>query len=149
MIPRSALLLGLAGLIPFLWGVATVLSPDLRSAAGGWLGPMYMGSYVILTYGMVILSFMSGVLWGFATKAAGARAALGYALSVLPARWAFFAVNGAADVAGVNLFSWFVGLLILDYIFASKGLAPPWWMALRLMLTGVVLACLAVAIVWG
>lgn len=149
MIPRSALLLGLAGLIPFLWGAATVLSPALRSAAGGWLGPMYMGSYVILTYGMVILSFMSGVLWGFATKAAGARAALGYALSVLPALWAFFAVNGAADVAGVNLFAGFVGLLMLDYSFARQGLAPPWWMALRLMLTGVVLACLAVAIVWG
>ncbi|MFN3577140.1 MAG: DUF3429 domain-containing protein, partial [Tabrizicola sp.] len=70
-IPRPALLLGLAGLIPFLWSVATHLSPALAAAAGKWLSPMFLGAYVGLTYGTVILSFMSGVLWGFATRAEG------------------------------------------------------------------------------
>jgi hypothetical protein len=148
-IPRAALILGLLGLLPFLWGAATLLSPNLRATASGFISPMYLGSYVMLTYGMVILSFMSGVLWGFATKTTGRAAAFGYGLSVLPALWAFFGVNGAADVAAINLFAGFVGLLMLDYSFARQGLAPIWWMPLRLMLTLIVLACLAVAIIWG
>ncbi len=31
-IPRAPLVLGLAGLIPFLWGAATLLSPSLYEA---------------------------------------------------------------------------------------------------------------------
>ncbi len=30
--------------------------------------PLFIGAYVGLTYGTVILAFMSGVLWGFAAK---------------------------------------------------------------------------------
>ena len=60
-IPRPALLLGLAGLIPFLWSAATHLSPALSAWAGQVLSPMFLGSYVGLTWGTVILSFMSGI----------------------------------------------------------------------------------------
>lgn len=148
-IPRSALILGLAGLIPFLWGAANLLFPATVGWGGQFLSPMFMGTYVSLTYGVVILSFMSGVLWGFATKAEGQAAALGYGLSVIPALWAFFMVNGAPGDAAVNLFAGFVGLLMLDYAFARQGLAPPWWMKLRVLLTAVVLACLAVPILMG
>ena len=145
-IPRSALILGLAGLIPFLWGAANVLFPATVGLGGRFLSPMFMGSYVILTYGVVILSFMSGVLWGFATKAEGQAAAVGYGLSVIPALWAFFMVNGAPGDAAVNLFAGFAGLLMLDYAFARQGLTPEWWMRLRVLLTAVVLGCVAVPI---
>ena len=145
-IPRSALILGLAGLTPFLWGAANELFPATVGWSGAWLSPMFMGTYVILTYGVVILSFMSGVLWGFATKAEGQAAALGYALSVIPALWAFFMVNGAPGDAAVNLFAGFAGLLMLDYAFARQGLTPEWWMRLRVLLTAVVLGCVAVPI---
>ena len=145
-IPIAALALGLAGLIPFLWGAANVAYPASGGWVGGWLPPMYRGTYVSLTYGVVILSFMSGVLWGFATKAKGAKAAVGYALSVVPALWAFFMVNGDPGNAAVNLAAGFAGLLMLDYFFALQGLAPGWWMRLRVLLTAVVLACLAVPI---
>ena len=148
-IPRSALILGLAGVIPFLWGAANLLFPATAGWGGRFLSPMFMGTYVILTYGVVILSFMSGVLWGFATKAQGRAAAVGYGLSVIPALWAFFMVNGAPGDAAVNLFAGFAGLLMLDYAFARQGLAPAWWMTLRVLLTGVVLACLAVPILMG
>ena len=148
-IPRSALILGLAGLIPFLWGAANVLFPVTTGWGGRFLSPMFMGTYVILTYGVVILSFMSGVLWGFATKAGGRAAAIGYALSVIPALWGFFMVNGAPGDAAVNLFAGFAGLLMLDYVFAMQGLAPRWWMRLRVLLTAVVLACVAVPILLG
>ncbi len=143
-IPRPALILGLAGLIPFLWSAATHLSPALSSWAGQWLPPMFLGSYVGLTYGSLILAFMSGVLWGFATKADGREAAIAYWLSVIPALWVFFMVSDATATSAIFLAAGFVGLLFLDAMFAAWGLAPPWWLRLRVMLTVVVLACLAI-----
>lgn len=143
-IPRPALLLGLAGLIPFLWSAATHLSPALSGWAGQWLPPMFLGTYVGLTWGTVILSFMSGVLWGFATKAEGRAAVIAYSLSVIPALWVFVMVSDATDTSAIFLAAGFVGLLFLDAVFQAWGLAPGWWLRLRVMLTVVVLACLAV-----
>jgi len=142
-IPRAALILGLAGLIPFLWSVASQLSPPLAEIGLRWLGPRFVGPYVGLAYGTVILSFMSGVLWGFATRAGGA-AAVGYMLSVIPALWAFFMVGGGVTSAAINLMIGFSGLLGLDWAFWRWGLAPAWWMRLRLLLTGGVVICLGV-----
>lgn len=146
-IPRSALLLGLLGVLPFAWGALTLLS----DAAMGWgirsLGPRFVGPHVQLFYGAVILSFMSGVLWGFATKTDGARATTGYALSVIPALWAFFMTGGGPVSAGMNLIFGLLGLLILDWQFWRWGLAPAWWMHLRVLLTLLVVVCLAVGVV--
>ncbi|NUB46654.1 DUF3429 domain-containing protein [Fertoebacter nigrum] len=146
MIPRAALLLGLAGLIPFLWGAATVLSPALGDWGARALGPRFVGPYVGLAYGTVILSFMSGVLWGFATKANGTEAAFGYALSVIPALWAFFLVGGGPVSAAIWLAAGFVLLLGLDVMFWRQGLAPHWWLRLRFGLSAVVVACLMVPV---
>lgn len=141
-IPRSALILGLAGLIPFLWGAASVLVPDLAIWGQANLGGRFIGPYVQLFYGAVILSFMSGVLWGFATKATGRMATAGYVLSVIPALWAFFMTGGGPTTAGVNLITGFLGLLLLDWHFWRLGLAPAWWMQLRVLLTGIVVLSL-------
>ena len=146
-IPRSALLIGLAGLIPFLWGAATLSDPALQGWSARVLGPALTGPFVLQSYGSVILCVMSGALWGFATKARGAVAATGYALSVLPALWAFFMAQGRPDSAMVALLAGFIALLPMDYMFWQQGLAPRWWMALRLLLTAVVVACLAVGVV--
>ncbi len=145
MIPRAALFLGLAGLLPFLWDVATVLSPTLAALGLGWFGPRFVGPYVGLAYGTVILAFMSGVLWGFAVQAR-ANAGLFYALSVIPALWAFFLVGGGPVQATYCLAVGFVGLLGLDWFFASQGLTPPWWMSLRVLLTTIVVASLLVTV---
>lgn len=146
-IPSAPLWLGLAGLIPFVWGAATLLAPGLADWGIRTLGPRFVGPHVQLFYGTVILSFMSGVLWGFATKATGRVAATGYALSVLPALWAFFMVGGGPVAAAINLIAGFIALLGLDYMFWKQGLAPSWWMQLRVLLTLVVVACLAVGAV--
>lgn len=145
-IPTAPLILGLAGLIPFVWGAATYLFDPLANWGASALGPRFIGPYVQLFYGSVILSFMSGVLWGFATKTTGARAATGYVLSVIPALWAFFMTGGGPTTAGMNLIFGFAGLLVLDFAFYTWGLTPRWWMSLRVLLTGVVIACLAVAV---
>lgn len=143
-IPRAALLLGLAGLIPFIWGALTVLSDPLNAWSAQTLGGRFTGPYVGLFYGAVILSFMSGVLWGFATKASGSVAASGYVLSVIPALWAFFMTGSGPVSAAINLMAGFAGLLALDWMFWKQGLAPEWWMRLRVLLTAIVVICLAV-----
>lgn len=137
-IPRSALILGLAGLLPFLWGAATILLPTLGQWAQLTLGGRFTGPFVQLSYGAIILAFMSGVLWGFATKATGATATAGYVLSVVPALWAFFMVGGGPTTAAINLIVGFLGLLMLDWHFWKLGLAPTWWMNLRGLLTAIV-----------
>ena len=138
-IPRSALILGLAGLIPFVWGALTILQPDLAIWGQMTIGGRFVGPYVQLFYGAVILSFMSGVLWGFATNATGRMATASYVLSVVPALWAFFMTGGGPTTAAVNLIVGFLGLLLLDWHFWRLGLAPPWWMKLRGLLTAIVI----------
>lgn len=143
-IPRAALLLGLAGLIPFVASVLTELSPGLSTWVIQTIGPRFVGPYMALAYGTIILSFMSGVLWGFATKATGQVAAYGYALSVIPALWAFFLVGSGPVASAIWLALGFLLLIGLDIMFWQRGLAPPWWLRLRLVLTAVVVACLMV-----
>jgi len=138
-IPPVALLLGLAGLVPFLWGALTVIRPELAIWGTEVIGPRFVGPYVQLFYGAVILAFMSGVLWGFAAKTEGPRASIGYALSVLPALWAFFMTGGGPVTAAMNLIIGFIGLLALDWHFWNAGLAPKWWLQLRVILTALVL----------
>ena len=145
-IPRAPLVLGLAGLLPFLWGALTVLVPDLGLWTAQTIGPRFAGPYVMIFYGAVILSLMSGVLWGFATKATGTLAATGYALSVIPALWAFLMTGGGPTSAAMNLVFGFAGLLALDWHFARHELTPEWWMPLRVVLTAIVIACLAVGV---
>ena len=130
--------MGLAGLIPFVWGALTILVPSLGQWGMMNLTGRFIGPFVQLFYGAVILSFMSGVLWGFATKATGQTATASYVLSVIPALWAFFMTGGGPTTAAVNLIVGFLGLLLLDWHFWRLGLAPPWWMQLRGLLTAIV-----------
>ncbi|MEO9685184.1 MAG: DUF3429 domain-containing protein [Tateyamaria sp.] len=146
-IPRAPLILGLFGLIPFFWGAATVWIDDLAALGLQYMGPRFIGPYVQLFYGSIILSFMSGVLWGFATKATGAQATAGYTLAVLPALWAFFMSGGGPSSAGVNLIFGFLGVLLLDFAFSRWGLTPAWWMTLRTLLTAIVVACLTLTVI--
>lgn len=146
-IPVAPLLLGLAGLIPFVWGALTVILPSLADWGIRALGPRFVGPYVGLFYGAVILSFMSGVVWGFATRAEPPVAAALYGLSVVPALWAFFFTGGGPVSAATYLIFGFLGLLGIDWTAQRLGLAPAWWMRLRLILTsGVVLCLLPVAL---
>ena len=137
--PRAPLVLGLAGVLPFLWGLATLLVPPLGDWALLTLGGRFTAPFVQLSYGMVILSFMSGVLWGFATRD---DAWSSYAFSVIPALWAFFMVGGGPTSAALNLCIGFIGLLLLDLHFWQRGVTPRWWMTLRLLLTAVVVLSL-------
>lgn len=137
-IPPPALWLGLAGLLPFLYGAAVALGlPAIAPALGA--------EAVLRAYGAAILGFMGGCLWGFAC--AGGRAPrwdeLG--IAVVPGLWAFASAFHPAPLW--SLLAGFVVLLAIDMIFVLRGLAPGWWMALRLPLTGGVVLCLGLAAV--
>lgn len=134
-IPRTPLILGLAGLIPFVLGAAL-------ASFGGAALDQAIGIGILLNYGTVILAFMSGVLWGFAAKGWS----LGYGLSVIPALWAFFASFLDDPARMIALAIGFAAILGLD--FAFRDLAPAWWLRLRVILTAVVLACLGTTIVF-
>ena len=139
MIPRTALYLALGGLVPFLVCAGVALSGNqvvLRGAEDD----------IMLRYGIIILAFMSGVLWGFATNASGKMVTVAYGLSVLPALWAFFTAVGPTPQALGALIPGFYGLLALDYYFWRAGLAPLWWLRLRLPLTAVVMVTLGIGI---
>jgi len=144
-IPAPALLLGLAGLLPFLWGAATVLIPGLAEWGARSIGPRFAGPYVLIAYGTVILSFMSGALWGFAARAEEHRWR-GYALSVLPALWVFFMVGGGAAAALSALLVGFLVLLVIEAQFTLWRLTPGWWMPLRLVLSAGVVLCLGLGL---
>jgi hypothetical protein len=122
------------------------VNADLQVWGSANLGPRFVGPYVQLFYGAVILSFMSGVLWGFAAKITGRMAAVGYTLSIIPALWVFFMTGGGPTSAATSLIFGFLGLLLLDWFFWRLGLAPSWWMNLRGLLTALVVGCLTVGV---
>jgi hypothetical protein len=144
-IPKAPLILGLSGLIPFIWGALSHASPDVMTWGASWVGAGLLGAAVQTTYGAVILSFMSGVLWGFATKAQGVTATACYVMSVLPALWVFYVMSSGVDPKISYLMAGFAGLFILDAIFYQLGLTPRWWLHLRGLLTTIVLLCLSVS----
>jgi hypothetical protein len=140
-IPLAPLLLGLSGVLPFAWGALTILLPALGNWGFETLGPRFTGRTLLVLYGTIILSFMSGTIWGFATRAEGRHAAVLYALSTAPALWALF-----LGFSNIMLALGFLGLLLLDWHAQRTGLAPPWWMRLRLLLTALVVPCLLVGL---
>lgn len=151
-IPRSALILGLSGLLPFLFAAVLTLTPEPKLPPGQFALIYPTDARAIFAgYGTVILCFMSGVLWGFAAKGPADEQALGYVLSVIPALYAFFfcqphvfalTPNNLATMR--NLIVGFVGLLAFDWYFTTLGSAPQWWMRLRLLLTAIVVVCLLI-----
>lgn len=144
-IPRPTLILGLAGLIPFLYGAVSVLVPATGAIGRLW-GSNYQGVQILQAYGIVILCFMAGVIWGFAARTEGRAATFYYALSVIPAIFVFLTAFSAPRPSLVMLILGFVALLAIDASAARQGLAPAWWMSLRLLLTTVVVACLAIGV---
>lgn len=148
-IPRPALVLGLAGLLPFLWGALGILLPSVSATTVALMGQRFNAPYILISYGLVILCFMSGVLWGFATKAQPERAFTAYALSTAPALWAFFAVGGGEKQATSAVMVGFLFVFACDVQFRVWGLAPVWWLPLRALLTAIVVLCLLIGLFLG
>lgn len=140
--PRTVLALGLIALAPFVWGLATMLSDTLALLTMRLAGGRFLGPYIQLAWGSAVLAFLSGILWGYASKAAPGVAATGYLLAVIPAGWGFLFVGGGAVSAAIYLAAGLIGILGIDWLFWQQGLAPRWWMRARAIFTAVAVACL-------
>lgn len=128
--------LGFGGLAPFvILAALTLVGP------AGWKSWVSEG---LVAYGAVILSFLGGITWGLAVTRERARDPL-YLASMAPffAGWIALLVPVFAGL--LLLMVAFLGALANDFLLRRAGLAPGWFFSLRLTLTAVVVACLAIA----
>lgn len=136
-VPRAALWLGAAGLVPFAAGALLLLAgPET------WRGS---AEAALIAYGAVILSFMGGCRWGLASAGMGSGPDLpSLAISVVPALYAWVAAMLGGWIAMVLLALGLGTLLAADLALTRRGGAPVWWPSLRWPLTlGAVVSLLA------
>ena len=136
-IPRSVLIYGLLGLIPFL---APPLISLLTPSHAGILG------LVALVYGALIMSFLGGARWGQEVARPDPRAGV-ITLSMLPTL-AGFALLLATSLDRQSQLLAMAMLFGLHFFWdaGSQGL-PAWYPRLRLFLTAGAIAGLA-AMAW-
>ena len=128
--PRSALILGLAGLIPFLWGALTIFVPNLQALGGSQPRPALCRALYPAVLRLSDLVLHVGCTLGLCDQdnRRSSRRSLHFvhgagALGV-------FMTGGGPVGASTNLAFGFAGLLMLDYTFFKWQLTPPWWMQL-------------------
>ncbi len=142
-VPRPALVLGFAGLLPFvLPGLAIWVTPP-------WIAGVL--HTVIIAYGLVIASFLAGVQWGFgsvATLEDGRRwRVLG--LAVVPTLIAWASAFTPFPWPYAFLLVAFAMVLRYDLKLVDDGLAPAWYPQLRFPLTAAVAVALISALLHG
>ena len=141
-LPLVAILLGLAGLLPFLAGsYATLAYPDDTGR---------LALLALAAYGATILAFLGGVHWGVALQAGAGQTArvqrLRFGLSVLPCLlgWAALLVVfvGLPKTGLIVLVAGFVATTVTEARGARAGLVPAGYMGLRWVLSIIVVVCL-------
>ncbi|MEM9591036.1 MAG: DUF3429 domain-containing protein [Pseudomonadota bacterium] len=137
-VPAPAIVLGTAGLIPFLFLTGLWLTGTDTTAT--------VARQALLAYSIAILSFMGAVHWGLAmTAELGEQPWRRYFVSVLPA----LAATATAFMAGGLQFLWLAaclfGLLLYDLYAVKQGEAPDWYPRLRWPLTVAACVCLLAA----
>ncbi len=141
--PGAVRALGLAALLPVLWGTLTRLDATLYDWTLASLGPRFVAPYVVLYVGTILLAFLSGALWGFAMRADGKAARMALVLAVLPAIWAFLFTGIAPAATDILLIAGFALALGIDWLFWKTGLAPRWWFPVKVRWSAAVMVCLA------
>ena len=140
-IPPQATLLGITGVVPFvvftlaLW----VAPPDFRTWARA----------ALLAYGMVILSFVGALHWGFTMKTPDFTDRerwrwMGWSVAPALAAWAAAMLPFRLGIG--LLLAVFLLHLWLDIKFAVRTALPLWYVRMRKRLTWTVVVLLAIAI---
>ncbi|MCQ8240223.1 DUF3429 domain-containing protein [Rhizosaccharibacter radicis] len=149
-LPLFAILLGLGGLLPFLFCVVAIVA--FPSSV-----PVPRLVMALCFYGACILSFLGGVHWGFALSPDGGGAVPGrrnadrwrLCLGVLPSLvgWAALLVTLVSSpvLALAILAIGFLLTIAAEVAAQRRGLMPPGYLALRWLLTAVVVLCLLAA----
>lgn len=139
--PRTAMLLAVLGLVPFVAGAWMV-----HFGEGGWLG---IARFSMPIYAAIILSFLGGAQWGFAL-ADGARPEgriIRLLVAMVPsvAGWLLMTLPFTAPQ---NKYLMLAGLLalwaLIDQVYAKRGWAPAWYPRLRWPITVIAVASMVV-----
>ncbi|MEJ2385065.1 MAG: DUF3429 domain-containing protein [Xanthomonadales bacterium] len=137
-IPAVPALLGYSGVLPFAALAIAVVLTD-----GAWQN---LALRAFLAYGAVILSFLGGIRWGAAARAAQPRNGE-YVLAVLPSLWAWACLLAEQPMlAAWGLMAGFALMGFADWLRPAPGTAS-WLVTLRLRLTAAVVLCHAIVIV--
>jgi hypothetical protein len=140
-LPPVAVMLGIAGLIPFVFqGIGAVGASPERSLAA---------VHGLIGYGAVILAFLGGVHWGFTLGEEGdakaVRARLG--LGVLPALVGWLAILAgivaAPPISLTILIAGFLGTVFVETRAQQRDLMPSGYLALRWALSFIVVVILS------
>ncbi len=140
-LPKKAVWLGALGLIPFaaLTAIAVFGNGTNASAA----------LFAVVAYGAVILSFLGGAHWGFASAAMKdqpAAASRLLVMSVVPSLLGWVAVLLPMPWSAAVLAVAFLAILPLDRWALTHAFAPGWWLRLRIPLSATVSTLLFLAI---
>lgn len=122
-IPRPALWLGLAGLLPSITALAVMLAwpPALGLAAGAGLA-----------YGGMIATFIGGAWWGLAAGRAAPEAMPRFLLpAIVPGVAAWLAMLAPPVTGFAALAMLFAVLPPTDRRLIAEDVAPAWWFTLR------------------
>ena len=142
-LPPYAMLLGLAGLVPFL------ACGFITARGGDWAGQALSA---LLAYAAVILAFLGGVHWGLvlgdpAAEQVRRRLVFGVAPSLVG--WAAVLAGNLLwrDLALVLLIGGFIAMIAAETRLARDDLMPIGYLWLRRLLSAVVVAVLTTVLV--
>ena len=145
--PPLAILLGLAGLVPFFACGLGALMLDNDGAQFSLLA--------LMAYGATVLAFLGGVHWGFAlddgarqtSQVLRARLVLGIVPSLIGWAALLIAFIGLPRIGLAVLLSGFVGTIIFEARASRADLMPAGYIGLRWALTAGVVLCLSCVLV--
>ncbi|MBB5321099.1 DUF3429 family protein [Marinobacter oulmenensis] len=142
-VARVAILVGLAGLIPFIGGVLGLfLLPDRSVAILAWF---YL-------YSAGILAFMAGIYWPIAMQLEENRTYPQSPLVTMLLSQVFFVAAGVGLLLEtpekIVLYTLAFALLYLVDVRWMRQFWPDWYLKLRLGLTVVVVSCQVLAGAW-
>jgi len=136
-VPAAAAWLGALGAVPFLACAGAILFGPAEIAG--------TASDVVTAYGAIILSFLGGIQWGFATRnvpVGNEHIALlrRLSMSVLPSLMAWAALLVPRETGLHVLAGAFLLVFAFDIRAARMNAAPGWYPSLRMPLTFLVVA---------
>jgi hypothetical protein len=149
-IPFAAAFLGAAGLIPFVYAMVMLFIDEGTLPTFGVVPSDPAGGvHILWTLGAILLGFMGGCLWGFASAPGREPTLLLLGTAAIPAVLAFLAIRPDPALSCLWLAFGFVALQAIDVAMQRAGVTPGYWLQLRLPLTAGVVACLLAGALYG
>lgn len=159
-VPKESLILGAAGLLPYLGtslstvylafdinhaasnGAGYLLSPETAHQLLSVLEPIQIG------YGAVIISFLGAIHWGLEYAGYGGKHSYRrYAIGVIAPAVAWPTMLMPVEYALITQFLAFNFLYFADARATVRGWCPPWYSTYRFVLTFIVGASIVVSLV--